>query len=209
MSDAKLTTKEAIMLILTIIASHTILSFPQILLSRCNSSILLNIIYVTIIAVVLVLLIVKLFKKFPGYDLLDICHFLGGKTLKTIIGTIFMFHFIISSSILLRNFCEGLKVVSYPMTDVVFIILLFIITTMITNRIGFHATIKANSLILPIMLISVVFLFAANTRHFTPEKIFPILGNGFYNTFILGLTNLCAFSGISYLYFLPPLLKEP
>ena len=37
----------------------------------------------------------------------------------------------------------------------------------------------------------------------------PILGNGLYNTFISGLGNIVAFGGISCLYFIPPLLKEP
>lgn len=209
MSNAKITVKEAIMIILTIIVSHTMLSFPRILLARCGSSILINIFYVTIIALLLTLLICKLLKKFPGYDLLDISHYLGGNRFKNIIGTIFIAYFVTSSGILLRNFCEGLIVVSYPMTNVVFLLLVFMIAVILANQLGFHATIKTNSIILPIMLTSVVFLFVANFRNFTPERIFPILGNGFYDTFILGLTNICAFGGISCIYFLPPLLKEP
>ena len=44
---------------------------------------------------------------------------------------------------------------------------------------------------------------------FVPERIFPILGDGVFNTFVLGLTNIASFGGIAYLYFLPPLLKNP
>lgn len=209
MSNEKITFKEAIMLIVTILVSHTMLSFPRIILERCNSSILINVAYVTSIALLVTLLICKLFKKFPGSDLLDISHYLGGTIFKNIIGIIFISYFIISSSILLRNFCEGLMVLSYPLTNVMYIIALFIVAIVISNRIGFHATIKTNSIILPIMLVSIFFLFLANMENFNIQRIFPLLGNGFYDTFILGLTNLCAFGGISFLYFLPPLLKEP
>ena len=44
---------------------------------------------------------------------------------------------------------------------------------------------------------------------FNPNRMFPILGDGIFHTFGLGLTNLASFGGIAYLYFLPPLLKEP
>ena len=44
---------------------------------------------------------------------------------------------------------------------------------------------------------------------FVPERIFPIFGDGLFNTFVLGLGNLASFGGIAYLYFLPPYLKQP
>lgn len=39
--------------------------------------------------------------------------------------------------------------------------------------------------------------------------MFPILGDGLVNTFVLGISNLSSFGGIAYLYFLPPLLEKP
>jgi spore germination protein len=39
--------------------------------------------------------------------------------------------------------------------------------------------------------------------------MFPILGYGINETFFSGMTNLFAFSGLAYLYFVGPLLKEP
>ena len=46
-------------------------------------------------------------------------------------------------------------------------------------------------------------------KQFSLQKMFPIFGEGVVNTFFLGLSNISAFGGIVYLYFLPPLLKEP
>lgn len=95
------------------------------------------------------------------------------------------------------------------MTDVFFVILLFIICIAITSKLEFTATLKTNLIIIPIMLFSIIFLFASNIKNFSFNRIFPILGNGFVNTFILGIGNIYAFSGIAFLYFLPPLLKKP
>lgn len=135
--------------------------------------------------------------------------YLGGKALKSFIGIIFIFYFIFSSSILLRNFCECLKIVYYPMTSLIFIILTFIIVICIALQHRFSSIAKVNLLIIPLVVISIIFLFVANIKNFSLDNIFPIFGDGLFDTFVTGLGNLGAFGGITLLYFLPPYLKEP
>ena len=207
MGNNKIGTVEAIMSILTIVVAHTILSLPRILILNTNSSTILNLIYLTIIAMALAYLIYFLLKKFPGLDIVDISENLGGKVFKNIVGAVFIFHFITNSSLLLRNFCEGLKILYFPLTDILFIILLFVIAVCISIRLGPSSVYKTNLIIIPLTLVSIVALFVFNLENFVPQRMFPILGNGFFSTFVLGLTNLSAFGGIAYIYFLPPLLK--
>ena len=189
MSKFKIGTVEAIALILSVLAPFTVISLSRTFINETKTSSLINIFYITIIALFITLLICKLFSKFPGF--------------------IFIFYFIITSAMLLRNFCEGLKVIYYPFTNIIYIILLFIIAIAITNKLGFNSTIKTTALIFPFIMLSIILLFVGNLKNFSFEKLFPIWGDGFKSTFILGLSNIGAFSGISYLYFLPPLLKDP
>ena len=209
MLKSKIGTVEAIMLILTIIVAHTMLSLPKDILTSMKSASILNLIYVGIIAIIISYVIFRLLKNFPGLDIIDISELIGGKLFKNMVGIIFIAYFLVSSSILLRNFCESIKIIYYPMTDIFFIIAFFMIAVCIANRLDFSATLKTNLIILPVVLFSILFLFFANIKQFTPQRIFPILGDGMYNTFVLGLSNLASFGGIAYLYFLPPLLKEP
>lgn len=209
MSNSKIGTIEAIFIILTIVISHSTLSLPRNLISQTKSGTILNIIFITIIAVVFSYLIFRLMKNFAGSDIVDIAEFIGGKTVKNIVGTIFIAHFITCSSMLLRNFCESLQLVYFQMTDIIFIILLFVIAMCICNKLSFNATFKTNLIILPAALISIILIFLTNFKSFDPQKMFPILGDGIYNTFFVGLLNLVSFEGILALYFLPPYLKEP
>jgi len=202
MTKSKIGTLEAIMLILTIVVTHTILSLPRTILVSTKSASIINLIFVSILAIFISCFIVKLMRKFPGSDLIDISEYLGGKTFKNIIGIIFILYFIISSSILLRNFAESLKIIYYPMSNIIFIIAFFIIAVCVTNRLDFNASLKTNLLIIPLVLFSMIFLFFSTMENFVPEKFFPIFGDGLFNTFILGLTNLSAFGGIAYLYFI-------
>jgi len=187
MNHTKIGTLEAIMLIISVIVVHTILSLPETLLDLTKSATILNIIYVTIIVLIFIYIVCRLLKHFSGMDLLDISEVLGGKILKNIIGTIFFIYFVLSSSILLRNFCECLKIINYPSTNIIFIIFFIMIAISLVNKLQFNASLKTNLIIIPFVLFSIIFLFLANLRNFTPQRIFPILGDGIITTFITGL----------------------
>ena len=214
METSKITAAEAISIVLGIFVAYTLVALPRSMLDATKTATLINLIYVGIIALLITFLIYKLLIKFPGSDIIDIAEYLGGKTLKTFIGMVFIFYFLFSSSVLLRNFCECLKIVYYPMTSLIFIILTFIIVICITLHHRFSSIAKVNLLIIPLVIISIIFLFIANMRNFSLDNIFPIFGDGLFNTFVTGtfvtgLGNLGAFGGITLLYFLPPYLKEP
>lgn len=209
MTKSKIGTIEAIMLVLIIIVTHTISSLPREILVSTKSATIINLLFVSILAILFSYFIIKLMENFSGADIIDISEYLGGKVFKNVVGFIFISFFLVSSSILLRNFCESLKIIYYPMTNILFILSLFVLAVCTANRLDFNASLKTNLLIIPLVLASIIFLFFANMNKFVPQRAFPIFGDGLFNTFILGLTNLSAFGGITFLYFLPPYLKEP
>ena len=209
MNNSRISVPEAVSIVLIVLVAHTLVSLPKSLLNVTGSATIINLLYVGIIMFFLVLLIVKLFKSFAGQDIIDISNFLGGPVFQKIVGMIFILYFIFSSSILLRNFCECLKTVYYPMTSLFFILLTFIIALCISNNFNFSVTAKINLIILPIIFVSILFIFFANNQNLSFENMTPILGNGLFDTFVTGLGNLGAFGGIVFLYFIPPYLKEP
>ena len=208
MQDLKLNNFEAISIILTTFVSYTLVSIIKTLIDTNKSGIIINLIYVGIIGLLLTILIIRLLKNFPNSDIIDISNTLGGSCFKKIIGIIFISYFIFTSAILLRNFSECLRIVYYPMTNILFIILAFIVAISFVIRLNFSSFAKVNSIILPIFISSVIFIFFANFKNFSIPNIFPILGNGLINTFLNGIGNIFAFCGIGIIYFLPPLLKD-
>ena len=65
MTKSKIGTLEAIMLILSIVVTHTILSMPREILVSSKSAAIINLIFVSIIAIAISYLIVRLLKNFP------------------------------------------------------------------------------------------------------------------------------------------------
>lgn len=120
----------------------------------------------------------------------------------------FLCYFIFTVSTILRNFSETLKIIFFPRTPVQIIMLLLLFAIVIVNRLGFRSIARCNLFFMPIILFSILFIFVANFGNYTIQRLSPLLGNGAIATFFSGLSNLFAFGGISYLYFIPPYLKE-
>ncbi len=153
-------------------------------------------------------IILKLFKNFANSDIIDVAEYLGGKILKIIIGILFIAYFIIISATQLRNFCEILKLIYFPQVPISLLIILFLIIAVLANKFGDTAITRINLIIVPLVMINLLVAFFCISIRFVPERIFPILGYGVNETFFSGATNLFAFTGLSYIYFLQPLLKD-
>lgn len=208
MSSSKLGTLEGIAFIVIIILNHIVLNVPQNILEYCGSSSCLNIIFITILIFLFLGLILKLWKPFENKDILDISEFLGGNVFKIVLGILFILYFITISSTLLRNFSEMIKVVYFEKATICLMLLFFLIAAAIANRFGFRTISKCNIIIVPIILLNLLIAFFCVSSRFEIKRIFPIWGYGINQTFFSGMSNLFAFSGIGYLYFLKPSLKN-
>lgn len=208
MNYSKIGSIEAICLIVIAVLNQLILNLPKNLLDSCGSSTPLNIIFVSILVFIFLYFVIKLFKNFSNSDILDVSEFLGGKILKTIIGILFICYFIVLCSTQLRNFCEILKIVYFPKASIGFLIAIFLLVGIIASKFGFGTIIKSNLIVVPIVMINLLIAFFWVSARFVPERIFPILGYGVSETFFSGMTNIFAFTGLSYIYFLQPMLHE-
>lgn len=208
MDYSKVSKLEGIAFLVIVMLNHLVLDLPKNFLENCGTSAPLNIIFITCIVFVFLCLILKLWDKFSGQDILDISNFLGGKFLKSIVGIAFAIHFLAISSILLRNFSEVLTLTYFEEVPLKLILVVLIIPVIISNKLNFKNIFRINLIITAFMLINLTVSFALVSPRFDIEKLFPILGLGVNQTFFSGISNIFAFSGIAYLYFLMPLLKS-
>lgn len=128
--------------------------------------------------------------------------------LKAITSIIFTVYLIFASSILMANFSEFLHVVYFHSSPTWIITLIFVITAIIANKLGFRSLIKVNTLIVPIVLITELVVFLGGLGKIEFQRALPILGHGFGQTFISGFSNIFAFGGLLYLYLIRPNLKN-
>ncbi len=209
MKKTNLENIEAIAFVVILSINCMILSTSQVLVNTCASSSLLNVLFITIIILIVTFIFCLLSKQFLGKDLLDISEFLGGKPLKIIIGLIFILYFLFRASVFLKKLSNCLQIVYYPMTHIIFIVSLFCIAAGIVVNLKNNSSFKSAIFIFPILFVTIILIFIGNSKNFNFENIYPLLGNGVKTTFFTGLSNIFAFCGFIYLFFLPSKLKNP
>ena len=208
MRNEKLGSLEAICLMLIIIVNAIVLNIPNLIILSVGTSAIINVIYIGLIAIIITLLLSKLFSNFPGKDILDVSQFLGGKFLKNIIAIPFILLFLLLSIIAVYYLSRSIKIIYFNNSPFSYIVLFFIVPAVFINKIGFKAISGINIIIIPIVFVSLFFLFITSYENFSFDKIFPILGNGFKETFLIGSSNIFSFTNIIFLLFLPSLLKN-
>ena len=209
MENAKIGSKEAIALLVTIAFNHIIMNVTKSIIDTTSSASLLNILYVGVISIIFTTIICYFLNKFPTLDLLDISEYLGGKILKWIIGLLFVGYFIFFAGILSNMFSTFLEISYFQLVKTFYIVALLVIAAIAGCTMRHNAIYRANFIIFPLLIISTLFIFIADYRYFEFEKMYPLLGNGVFTTFVAGLSNMFAFQGLAYIFFLPPELKEP
>ena len=208
MNNEKIGFGEALCILIIVTLSHLILTLPKAIIQSQGSSSILNIMYVSIIVLIIIFFITKLYKNFRGKDILDISSFLLGRWFKFIIGLAFIAYYIFAASLLVSNTSENLKTMYFHNTPISFIVLFILLAAGFINKLGPKAVIKCNLIIVPPIIVILVLIFLANSRNLSFTQIFPILGYGAKNTFVNGLSNIYAFSSISFLFLIMPLLKD-
>lgn len=199
---------EALSILMIVVFAHLILLLPKIIIEDQGTGSIVNIIYVTLLALFVVFILNLLYKKFKGMDILDISGFLFGNKFKFVIGLIYIFHSIFVASLLLRNTAENLKTTYFQNTPTPYIVFFMLVGVAYLNRFSLKTIIKCNLIIIPLIAISFITLFVLSFDNFVFERVFPILGNGAENIFLKGSSNIFCFGNIFFLLLLMPYLKD-
>ena len=199
---------EVYALFITIVSTNIIINIPTIILDLTSTGAVLNTLYLTIISLLFVLLVCKFFKPFVNSDILDISEFLGGKFIKVIMGILYLILFLTFSAFCLRYFSYSLKMIYFDNISLVLLMLLFLIPATIATKAGIKAISGTAIVFLPLSILSLFVFSIASSENFVWENLFPLLGYGTKEIFLINIPNIFAFNVVAYLYFLKPFIKS-
>ncbi len=206
--ENKIGTREAILFILIVTINKIILNLPKSIIKETSTGAIVNLLLTGAIVLLFVIIVASLFKNFQNHDIIDISEYVGGKFFKTIIGIIYMLFFSVIICTVILQFISLIKVIYFPKSPYMFVILFFVTAMSVANYYGNKSIIKTNALIVPIIIFSLIIMFFGITNQIDVNRIFPILGKDYKSTFLYGLQNIYAFGGVGYVFFLMPFLKN-
>ena len=207
-SNNKIGFMEALGILLIVVFAHLILLLPKIIIEDQGTGSIINIIYVTLLALFAIYILNLLYKNFKGMDILDVSSFLFGKKFKFIVGIILIAHAIFVASLLLRNTAENLKTTYFQNTPTPYIAFFMLVGVAYLNRFSLKTIIKCNLIFVPLIAVSFIVLFILSADNFVFERIFPILGYGAEKVFLTGSANIFCFGNIFFLLLIMPYLKD-
>jgi spore germination protein len=208
LTNDKLNFVEASFLVVIVMITHIISDLPNDIIKAMGSASILNMIFISALILLFFLIVAKIFSCFNTNNILYVAEYLGGKFLVTLLSIIYIAYLLFVSALLIRRFASLLKIIYFKDAATWTIIACFILVALITLKLGSSNIIKANTLIMPTILITIVIIFISSINKFDFASIFPILGYGSKNTFLNGFENIYAFTGLIYLYLIGPNLKN-
>lgn len=208
MNYTKLGNFEAICLIVILFINHIVLNLPQMIIDNSGTASIINCVYILILVLIFAILVAKLLKRFTGLDIIDISEYLGGKFLKILIGILCIAFLVIETASLTRMFSKNLLLVYFENYPISFIVFLFLFVGVVANLISKKSIIKSNTIIVPIALLSILLTSIFVIDLFRAERSLPILGNGADKIFLSGASNIFAFNGLFFLFFISPMLNK-
>lgn len=116
---------EGTCLLITMIATKAVLGFPRVMMESAGVAGWILSAYISFLALIGFWIINKLYKGFPGKDILDIGESLGGKPVKIITGTVIWVYLTFMMITSLRLFGELIKSMGFPTTPPSFLMLFF------------------------------------------------------------------------------------
>lgn len=208
LTNDKLNFVEASFLIIIVMITHIVSDLPNEIIKSMGSSAIINTIFISFLAIIYFLIVAKILSYFDNNNILYVADYLGGKWLKSLLSIIYIAYLMFVSALLLRRFASLLKIIYFKGASIWIIIACFIIVSLLAFKLGISNIIKANTLLMPTILITIVIIFISSVNKFDFASVFPILGYGIKNTFFNGLENIFSFAGLIYLYLIGPSLKN-
>ena len=165
-SDNKIGKKEAIYFLLILIINQIILNIPKTIIQTTSTGSILNLVEVGFLAFIISIIIYKCFKNFKNSDIIDISEYLGGKSLKTIIGIGYIIFFALVICTVILKFISIIKVIYFPKAPHLYVFLFFFIAIAVANFFGKRSILKTNALIFPVIILSLfVILFGISRTY--------------------------------------------
>jgi len=196
MSKSNLKSIEAIFIICIMEITHILLDFPNKIINECSSSAVLNIIYISILTLIFFLVVYELLKPFKNGNILDVAQYVGGDFLKLLVSLTYIFYMVIVAAFAIRNFSSKLKLIYFPNASSWSIIGIFILASLLSSNISKNNIVKVNAMLIPLIFSVLILIFILSIKNIMPERIYPILGNGFCSTFLNGSLNIYVMSGM-------------
>ena len=194
--------KEMTTLLINIISTKMLLTFPRLFLLNSGNSAWIQAICNSIVVFLIFFVTAKLYRG--KKNIIELAEKSGGKGLKIFIGLLVFAVLILNFVSIIRIFPESVKIVLLQEFRVEVIIIVFLIVIAIGAYIGIESIGKINYIFMPIAGAALLAFLLLLIPYYRIENILPLFGEGYKKIFVDGFNTVSLFSDLLLLnIFLP------
>jgi len=199
--------REAILMLVTMISTKCIMYFPRTMVKDSGNAGWIETLYISVLALAAFYIISKLYSKFEGKDIIDICEYFAGRVGRIIIGIIIVIFLTFIVSTVLRQFGEQMKIISLNNSPISFVMLFFIAGMIVASCFGLEAIVRFQSITVTIVMVCYVLYILMLAPLFDFTELTPIMGTGVKDILYNGTFRISEFSELFFLLLLAPYIK--
>ena len=198
---------ESIAFLVNAICMQTFLNFPRIMVESAATAGWLLSLYISVLALISFAIILKLYRRFEGKDIIDVSELAGGSILRIITGLVIIMHIAVTTSIILREFGEDMKVIALEVSPISFVEMFFVLGMVVGAYVGIEAIVRFHSIVVPIIIVGYLVIILGVAPYYDFRNLFPVLGLGWNDVFIKGAARVSSYSALILLFVIVPFLK--
>lgn len=177
-NNNQINTRQFTFLVILFVIGDSILFVPASVTAFANQDGWLSALFATVIAILIVTMYGFLGKRFPSMNIVGIGEKVFSLWIGKIVGILFVFFFLIDSSLLLWEMGDFMTTQVMPQTPINAILILFLSIVIIGIKIGVEPFTRTAEIIFPWVVLLFLILFLAVSPNINPENIQPMLENG-------------------------------
>lgn len=194
--------KEMTTLLINVISTKMLLTFPRIFIINSGNSAWIQAIFNSVIVFFIFFITAKLYRG--KKNIIELAEKSGGKWLKILIGILVFIVLMLNFSSIIRIFPETVKIVLLQDFKVEYIIAAFVVAVAIGAYIGINSIAKINYIFMPIAGIVFLAFLMLLIPYYRIDNIMPLFGEGYKKLFVSGFNTVSLFSDLLLLnIFLP------
>lgn len=208
MQNAKISALECIVTLGCVAVIPSILTGPTFTIQTFGTASLAHIVYIILLSAILFSLFFGLFFKFKGMDFIDISECAGGKFLKYFSGITIIIYLMLTIILALSEFTENIRNIIFENAPTEYFYILFFVGVLISVSIGIRGIFRASTLIAPLIILGIFFIFFSLYGDIDITNYTPIFGNGVKEFFIPGSFRIEMFESIFLILLMGPQIKN-
>lgn len=209
LEKGKISSFATFLMVGNIVGATAIVFLPAVAAKFARQDAWMTPVIATVPGIAVILVVTELGRRFPGKTIIEYLQIILGNWLGKAIGVLYLFFFIHTNSVIIREFGELFGTLAMPRTPILVFHAAIVLLGVYAVRSGLEVIARLFELITPFVFIVYTFLLILSLHKTEFSRLLPVLENGFQPV-LLGSVTPSAWRGeVMLLAMLLPYIVKP